>query len=248
MAPELSNIHGDDVAQKGPCSACHVPHGGQGPGLWARKIPADGTDKILAMCTSCHSRDGIAKDKLTGVHSHPVGMKLDKLDIQVAKTHWTSKNALAQGEQAPQALPLFDIHGQRTHQQGRISCPTCHDPHNWSVLKPPGNPADPKNIEGDGNSSFLRIAQGEKSQLCLNCHTDKRAITNSKHDIVRATSEPGVSAAQTKDTCMQCHAVHNARGITLRNRDKGPGDMPIETWCKDCHKKDGLAKDKLIVD
>jgi len=34
----------------------------------------------------------------------------------------------------------------------------------------------------------------------------------------------------------------------LRGRDEGPGKMAIETWCKDCHQKDGLAKDKLIAE
>ena len=248
MAPKLSNIHGDDIMQKGPCSACHVPHGGQGPGLWARKLPSDGKDKTAAMCTSCHSKEGVAKEKMTGIHSHPVDIKLDNLNIVVGKTGWTSNNPLAQGEQAPQALPLFDTHGQRTQRQGRVSCPSCHDPHNWSVIDDLKQVADPKNSEGDGNTSFLRIAQGDKGHLCLNCHTDKRAITYTKHDVMLPAVNTNESTPVRKDTCAHCHAVHNAKGMTLRNRDKGPGEMPIETWCKDCHKPDGMAKDKQITE
>lgn len=246
MAPDITNIHGDDITKKGPCSACHVPHGGQGPGLWARGVTADERNKTSAMCTTCHSKEGVAKDKLTGVHSHPVDIKLEHLNVQVDKKGWTSKSKLAQGKQKPQALPLFDSHGQRTYKQGLMSCSTCHDPHNWSVSDELKNIADPKNSEGDGTTSFLRIAQGDKSDLCLNCHIEKRAIKHTSHDIKTASSDEQASLSEAKSTCMHCHAVHNAKGITLRDRDKGLGKMSIEAWCKDCHKKDGLAQDKQI--
>jgi len=255
MAPEVKNIHGDDVTKEGPCSACHVPHGGKGSALWARTIPVNEKDKTAGMCTTCHNKEGIAKDKLTGLHTHPVNLTLDKLDIQPHKKHWSSKHALAQGKQAPESLPLFDKNGQRTNKEGRISCPTCHDPHNWSVLvdakkvtDPENTKESPKNTEGDGNSSFLRIRQGEDSKLCLNCHVDKRTLKQTSHNISLTNKDNNPKSTNKKDSCGYCHAVHNAKGITLRSRDKGAGNMSIETWCKDCHKKEGLAKDKLIAE
>lgn len=258
MAPHAKNIDGDDVSQTGPCSACHVPHGGKGPGLWARNIPPEEKDKTAAMCTTCHTKDGIAKEKLTGLHSHPLNLELDKLGISVNKKGWSSKHSWAKGKDGPEGLPLYDKHGQRTTKQGLISCPTCHDPHNWSVKEELKKVADPKESEGNGDTSFLRIAQGKDSKLCMNCHIDKRTIKQTTHNIEQSISdkketsqeksETEETLSKSKDTCMHCHAVHNAKGITLRGRDKGPGKTAIETWCKDCHQKDGLAKDKLIAE
>lgn len=241
MAPDAKNIYGDNVTQTGPCSACHVPHGGKGPGLWARNIPQEEADKTAAMCTTCHTKDGIAKDKLPGTHSHPLNLELDKLGISVSKKSWLSDHSWATGESAPESLPLFDKHGQRSNKGGRISCPTCHDPHNWSVREELKKVADPKESEGDGNTSFLRIAQDKDSKLCINCHVDKRPIRQTTHNIL----EP---EGNKTDTCTHCHAVHNAKGFALRGRDKGPGKTAIETWCKDCHKDDGLAKDKVLAE
>jgi len=238
MEPEMKNNHGDEVKKTGPCSACHVPHGADEPGLWARNISPKEKDRAAAKCVTCHTEGGVAKDKLTGVHSHPVNLALDKLGIDVDPQGWKSQHDWAQGNDAPLELPLFDKQGQRTHNQGRISCLTCHDPHNWSVEENLKKVVNPKNSEGDGNSSFLRIAQGQDSKLCMNCHIDKRSITQTTHNIDPLNNKT--------DTCSHCHAVHNAKGITLRNRDLGSGKSTIESWCKNCHQKDGLADDKLI--
>ena len=272
MAPELKNIYDEDVTEMGPCSACHVPHGGKGPGLWARPIP-EGADKTAAMCTTCHNDQGPAKEKLVGTHSHPLNRDISKLDIQVDNKGWHSKHTWAQGKESPVALPLFDKFGQRTIKQGEISCPSCHDPHNWSTIVSDTPPPNPKELEGDRNTSFLRIPQGMDSKLCQNCHVDKRPIVQTNHNIQllkQAQAKPGAkqvaksdkdkekdkekendketdkSKSMDKDICGFCHAVHNAKGATLRDRENGPGESPIETWCKDCHQAEGLAKEKVI--
>ena len=253
MAPELKNIQGDDVTEMGPCSACHVPHGGKGPGLWARAIPP-GQDKTAGMCLTCHNDKGPARNKLVGTHSHPLNRAISKLGIRVDAKGWHSSHPWAQGKAAPVALPLFDKFGQRTDKDGEISCVSCHDPHNWSALHTEHPPTDPKKLEGDRNSSFLRIPQGQDSQLCQNCHVDKRPIIQSKHNIrilqpttTEAANTPVSATATDKDMCSYCHAVHNAKGDPLWARGRGPGSMPIETLCKDCHQENGLAKDKVIA-
>jgi predicted CXXCH cytochrome family protein len=256
MAPELKNSHGEDVTEMGPCSACHIPHGAKGPGLWARTIPV-GQDKTAGMCLSCHNDKGPAKDKLVGMHSHPLNRAISKLGIRVDAKGWHSQHPWAQGKVAPVALPLFDKFGERTNKDGEISCPTCHDPHNWSTLATGQPHADPKKIDGDRNSSFLRIPQGDTSQLCQNCHVDKRPLLQSKHNIrlwqqsnetKAKTNNPAPVIAIDKDTCGFCHAVHNAKGDPLWARGQGQGSMAIETLCKDCHQKTGLAKDKVLAD
>lgn len=247
MAPELKNMHGDDVNIKGPCSACHAPHGGKGVGLWSRNIPTGQKDKAAGVCISCHNKHGVAKEKTTGIHSHPIGKTLDKLGIKITGKDWQSKHVLAKGKHSPKVLPLFDKNGRRdSSNKGHVSCPTCHDPHNWSVIDGLKIVSDPKKVEGNGNTSFLRIAQGSDSNLCLNCHVDKRTIKNTTHNIELSRTDEAAMLVNKNDTCAHCHAVHNAKGITLRQFKKEPGKKPIESWCRGCHKKDGLAKNKII--
>ena len=255
MAPGLKNSHGEDVTKMGPCSACHIPHGAKGPVLWARVIPP-GQDKTAGMCLSCHNDQGPAKDKQVGEHSHPLNRAISRLGIRVDAKGWHSQHPWAQGKAAPKALPLFDQFGERVeHKNGEISCPTCHDPHNWSVRPTSKSTTDPKQLKGDRNSRFLRIPQGDDSQLCQNCHVDKRPIIQTKHNIrllqqtEKATAGNSMQVAITvadKDMCSYCHAVHNAKGDPLWARGHGPGAMPIETLCKDCHQQTGLAKDKVL--
>jgi predicted CXXCH cytochrome family protein len=248
MAPGLKNSHGENVTEMGPCSACHVPHGAKGPVLWARSITR-GQDKTAGMCLSCHNDQGPAKDKQVGVHSHPLNRAISKLGIRVDAKGWYSQHLWARGKSAPKALPLFDRFGERTRKNGKISCPTCHDPHNWSTRARSQPSVDPKKLEGDRNSSFLRIAQGDDSRLCQNCHVDKRPIIQSKHNI-RLWQQSKKQAAVTnmdKDMCGYCHAVHNAKGDPLWARGYGPGKMPIETLCKDCHQQNGLAQEKVLA-
>lgn len=253
MVPGLKNSHGEDVTEMGPCSACHVPHGAKGPVLWARAIPT-GQDKTAGMCLSCHNDQGPAKDKQVGAHSHPLNRAISLLGIRVDAKGWHSQHPWAQGKATPIALPLFDKSGERTSTDGEVSCPTCHDPHNWSAGVIAKASADPKQLQGDRNSSFLRIPQGDNSQLCQNCHIDKRPITQSKHNLrllqqsnKEATTLSASDNATDKDICSYCHAVHNAKGEPLWARGHGPGNKPIETLCKDCHQQGGLAKDKVLA-
>lgn len=264
MAPELHNKNGHTVKQKGPCSSCHVPHGANSGTLWAQTISEKNKDKTAAMCFSCHNKEGVAKDKVPGKHSHPLNMSLASLGIKSDKKGWQSKSDSANDKETLHALPLFDKHGSRNPKNGKVSCPTCHDPHNWSTIKPgqthKAEKTNPKERKGDGNSSFLRIAQGTQSNLCLNCHVNKRGILPSKHNLDKDMKEQLFAVQQQEKTennpetlpeigvCANCHSTHYGKGSYLRARGRGPGNRVIETWCRDCHRKDGLAKDKLIAD
>lgn len=248
MAPDEKNIHGDDVGEKGACSACHSPHGGKGSALWARKISPTG-DQAAAKCTTCHSKQGIAKNKLPGTHSHPINLPMDGLGIQVDRQGWKNQHSWAQDNDKPQELPLYNKQGHQTVKQGRVSCLTCHDPHNWSVKEELKKVEDPKTAIGDGNSKFLRIAQEDGSILCLNCHIDKRTIAQTTHNI--ESKDANKPKKDSAGICKNCHSAHNAKGVTLRNRgvsQSGSGKASIESWCKDCHQKDGLASDKLVTE
>jgi len=257
MAPKSENSLGQTVAESGLCGACHLVHNANGPKLWARTdLQGQGTGYIA--CTGCHNKDGLAKQKAISLsHTHPMDVPIDKLAIDVMGNDWLSR--LLNGQPLFDkpvklvSLPLYDRHGMPTLKGGRVGCGTCHDPHKWSQLDFT-KPDHPKNLEGDTDSSFLRIADQGNSQLCMNCHIDKRSILLTKHDL---TDEPldyisrppkekfdNVNKGAVKGVCMHCHTPHNAKGPAMWGRNQGEGDAPIARLCADCHKKGAIATDK----
>jgi cytochrome c553 len=104
------------------------------------------------MCTSCHSKTGPAMDKVPLIASHPE----TALIVNVA-THKQGRN---------KHLPLFDIITGEKLPAGNISCPSCHDVHQWN----PGLNAkgDGIRLEGSALNSFLRASSLEL--MCSDCH------------------------------------------------------------------------------
>ena len=247
MAPQVLNTLGGKPQVKGPCSACHVPHKADRWRLWAR--PRDGkADPVSDACLGCHREDGPAHKKTIGHISHPVGKTLDALGIQATLTRWFDKL----GRKTPfgplQPLPLFDRQGQHAARGGRLSCATCHDPHRWSAAAGGLPPGDPRKLEGDGNSSFLRIANGGDSRLCVNCHRDQSVVALSKHNLNISGSEARNVAGQgvtQSGMCGACHQPHKGTGIRLwaRSLEQVPG-AGIEPLCLSCHRDGAPAKEK----
>jgi hypothetical protein len=64
--------------------------------------------------------------------------------------------------------PLFDLDG-KSAEAGVISCPTCHDPHQWNANKT--GKGSGKNLEGDVRNSFLRHSSTEYF-ICADCHAE----------------------------------------------------------------------------
>ncbi|NOX35066.1 MAG: hypothetical protein GXP56_15280 [Deltaproteobacteria bacterium] len=115
-------------------------------------------------------------------------------------------------------LPFFDQNGKYS-AKGDLSCYTCHDPHT------------PRIRNKIKTVSFLRK---NPPLICKSCHTDKFAITNSKHDL----SGSGKNSAIL---CKTCHWVHNANNSFL-----WAGKLVRGNVCFDCHNKDGVAKKKVL--
>ncbi len=227
------NIRKQLASNSGPCSACHVPHKGAGPKMWARKLdikPDQKYDPMTSLCLSCHNKDGLAKKHTVGEYSHPVGVPINKLKRSVT-------------------LPTFSDSGFKWKdvQQGKVSCASCHDPHQW----------DPNNIhnkakpgdKGDNTNRFLRIANGPQAELCKTCHKEKWNINNTKHDMRKMAPESENALGQTVDEssiCGACHLVHNAKGSRLWARADLTGQGTGYVACLGCHHDKGLAKKKTI--
>jgi len=242
--PEAENKNGNTAQESGVCSACHVPHGGSGSVLWARKRMPD-VDATASACLSCHRKDGAGEKKLLTKHNHPVGVPINRTGINVENGQWNIQSSLYDPATPFVALPLYDKNGDRVSHDGSVGCGSCHDPHMKSAI-----PFDKKAKEKDqaGKTNFLRIPKSEGSALCINCHIKKKAILLSKHNPEVYQSEEVSDSEKLKsnnDICATCHKVHHAETSPLWSRKQGPGKAAVESLCSDCHRKEGVAEKKL---
>ena len=151
-APFSKNIIDQTPAEAGTCGVCHLVHNGKNQiKLWAQDF--GGGDSLMdTMCTTCHSEKGSAKNKIPLISTHPIS-KVVNLGHNI--------------KGRPNYFPLFDgISGQPVIV-GEISCPSCHNAHQWN----PGSPAKGKGVDAEGNAtnSFLRASSA--IVLCKNCHS-----------------------------------------------------------------------------
>jgi predicted CXXCH cytochrome family protein len=250
-APEAKNLNDSSAQESGPCSACHIPHYARGPRLWARSVvPAP--DFLSSTCISCHDEQGLASKEVVGKHSHPVGVPISNIGIQVKDGHWSLDASASRPNSADiKALPLFSKNGALLKDGGQVTCLTCHNPHQW---KPEGNQvleSEQHLQEGDGSSSFLRIANDGDSQLCTNCHVDQSIVRNSKHNLGHTAPEEsnseGMNVSQS-GSCSACHLPHNGAGVGMWARALSDGFTGIEQTCVSCHKEGGAASEYLTGD
>ncbi len=213
------------------CSACHLPHQGKGPKMWARE-PGASQDAMAALCLSCHDEGGLAEEHLVGRYSHPVGVDVGRLG-------------------QPVELPTFSSDGLKlvNSNTGLVTCASCHDPHQWDPARPghAGKPGD----SSDASNSFLRIADGPDSELCRACHEEKWLIQGTEHDLAKVAPEARNALDQTaaqSGLCGSCHQVHNSTGLSMWGRVLPGQTSTAATPCLSCHNPDGVAAKKLVGD
>lgn len=224
------NVRGQTSHEGGVCSACHVPHRGNGPKMWARPV-GNAVDPMAGICLSCHGDGGVAEDRQVGEYTHPVGKPLANLP-------------------EPVSLPGYNRFGHRTTdaRTGSVTCASCHDPHRWNAADPehkvqPGEKAGPDGF-------FLRQPNDRGSTLCLSCHKDKHGLRNSKHDLtVMAPNERNIrgQSPQQAGPCSACHVVHHGVGPVMLAREPGKGgEDVISSICLSCHNPQGAAHEALV--
>ncbi len=261
MSPDLKNSKKQTAVKNGLCSACHVSHDAKGPKL-ASIAAKQGADPLEANCVNCHNDSGVAKKAAIGRHSHPINVNVNKLGIKVTDKQWQSDSVLVEQIGQMVSLPLYDKKGHSVKGGTQVACGTCHDPHNWSVKEKHQNTESVsaeriRALRGNGNNSFLRIAQGMNSALCTNCHIDKLAIKATKHNPRNVTGEmaemmhPKRQSESSEDLndglCGTCHKAHNGKSVNMWAREVNleKGNVVIERLCNDCHNKESVAKGKL---
>ena len=139
------------VAQSGVCSACHVPHGAMKGGylLWSRDL-GEGSDLLPEkVCLSCHAKGKVGGEKTVEEFSHPGEVLVGESTRQQHQAY----------------VPIYDEKGNKA-TAGVITCPTCHNPHDWT---PEGNKPGPgEQSEGSSRNSFLRFKSAKS--VCRDCH------------------------------------------------------------------------------
>ncbi len=153
-APNARNLLGQTVEESGQCGACHLVHNSVNKlKLWARPYgPVSAGESIMnALCTSCHSRNNPGENKIPLIAVHPE----DKLINNIFRCKRSDIDF----------APIYDEEGNEVNV-GNISCPTCHNAHQWSPLSKKKGVS--KNIEGTAINSFLRNIS--YNNICLDCH------------------------------------------------------------------------------
>lgn len=238
-APKEKNYLGDYPSRTGVCGTCHLVHNAKEENLiWGRKL-GSAKDYISKLCFSCHSNGECAEKKQVGEHSHKLGVRMAKADGSTT-------------------LPLYNKEGAKVEAEGRgkMSCATCHDLHDWdSRAEGPGDGITP--LDGNQNTSFLRIANLETPSLCNDCHQKKGFVINTSHNLsYSAPNEKNRIGKTTGESgvCSPCHLVHNAAfKNNLWAKKLGPAIFPgwqaeyqlkeniSVQYCTSCH-NNKLAK------
>ena len=151
-----TNTLDQTVKQSGVCGQCHTVHNAsQSQRLWVQKV-GEGKHNAEKLCTGCHSKVGVARDKVPLELTHP------------PKILSANKGRLRQSDGRRVMPPLFSPDGKPA-EVGVISCSTCHDPHQWNANN--SKRGSGKNLEGDVSNSFLRHSSTEYF-ICSDCHAE----------------------------------------------------------------------------
>jgi len=151
-APKAVNLMGQTVKESGICGACHLVHNSPNKlKLWARSYgPVSGNESIMdALCTSCHSKGNVAANKIPLIATHPE----KKLINNIMQVNKDNKNYTL----------IFDKDGKEVNV-GNLSCPSCHNAHQWSPKE--------KGIKGGAESNlFGKFLRAESyNMVCMDCH------------------------------------------------------------------------------
>jgi len=148
----VKNIKDQTPLESGTCGVCHLTHNSKNRfRLWALAL-GNGSSLTEKMCNSCHSNKNTDEVKSPAIASHPENIII--------------VNAGKGVKDQPGYFPIFGEKTGESLSNGRISCPSCHNVHQWGIDSP--ELGEGENREGDLTNSFLRNRSEEL--LCQNCH------------------------------------------------------------------------------
>ncbi len=148
----ISETMGLTASESGTCGVCHNVHNSKNKTrLWA--LDLTGSAPLMdKMCNFCHSINGPAKDKIPAIGSHPDNQLINNIGRDI--------------KHSANYFPLFNDSSGEYISVGNISCPSCHNVHQWNPKFKKVGPG--KNIEGNTTNSFLRNIS--YYNICIDCH------------------------------------------------------------------------------
>jgi predicted CXXCH cytochrome family protein len=152
-APSAKNRLGETVTEAGQCGVCHAVHNsGQERLLWAQAYgPVEENQHPMnGLCTGCHSKGGVAEEKIPSVATHPKGKLIDNI--------FTFNNPTGY-------IKIFDDYWKEV-QVGDLSCSSCHSFYRWDHRTKKPGPG--RKVEGNADTSFLRTSSDKT--VCVDCH------------------------------------------------------------------------------
>ena len=153
-APWAKNQLGQSVLESGQCGVCHAVHNSPKDRLlWAQPYgPVEKNQHPMnSLCTGCHSKGGVAKDKIPAVATHPKGKLIN--------------NIFTFTKQGTGYIKIFDNHWKEVNV-GDLSCSSCHSFYQWDHRI--NKPGVGRNVEGNADTSFLRTSSDKT--VCIDCH------------------------------------------------------------------------------
>jgi predicted CXXCH cytochrome family protein len=176
------------------------------------------------ICQSCHVVHGSPTDTLLAKASDNSSLCLACHQDLKALTPDGQKRPVHVVNVVPKTATIpawLEQKGAKRGKDGEIICETCHRVHK--------NKAEPQ----------LLVIKDEKSQFCLQCHADKKYITETKHNLgVSAPKEKNLEGKTVAEAgvCSACHLPHRAaRPLS------GQGDFTAQL-CLSCHSKGRVAE------
>ncbi len=179
------------------CFWCHEDMSGR----QHARLSETGREMRCEICHPVHGKENLGEDPWGKVCSgcHEKG-----------STHLRGKIAMGGSSTA---IPVFDDKGRKVGI-GRISCPTCHEPHGVETRK-----------------NALRREYMPSAFLCTACHREKESVALTPHDL------RGVVG---KSICEPCHVPHGGSSDFVAGAATGAWLAGEET-CRSCHREKGLA-------
>jgi len=156
-APSAKNQQNRNVTESGQCGVCHAVHNSPEKRLlWVGPYGpvAENQHSMNGLCTGCHSKEGIAENKIPPVTMHPPGQLIN--------------NIMRADNQPTGYIKLFDADWQEVNA-GDLSCSSCHSFYRWNHRLTEQGPG--KNIEGNVYTSFLRTSSDKT--VCIDCHGER---------------------------------------------------------------------------
>lgn len=159
------NVHDQlqaDRINTNTCHWCHVPLDNETP-LQPDTVTYPVRKNASEICNNCHS---VAQDHPTGgphVHVSPSEDMLWYISAYELHTHMNLPIPelivfVRAAQRTPRTLPLDD--------QGRITCATCHNPHEAGLFRPDSD----RSIGAEPDHAVNHRLRAPKGRMCLTCH------------------------------------------------------------------------------